>query len=311
MLMVFCAMTVQAQTIFDSNAAIADGNTYDTVVVKGNGTVVDMTGGSANIIITMDASTFNLSGGTISNQIKSYDSSLLNLSGGNIGKLYCYGTSDVNITGDAAVSSSSDFYQSATLTISSPTASVSDVGFFGGSELNLSDGSGGTITSYTHCKLDISGGSISRLYIAGYWENTSEIDISGGTISDIYIEGVADGTGKVRVSGGAIGKISYLAAGGDYEIDIIGYGLDAIPYGGAFGYGQVNGYWNDDTPLSIDLDDKALYSHVVLYDGVIPPKCVNQLESDLSEDCKVNLLDFSKMALEWLDCGLADANDCW
>jgi hypothetical protein len=46
-LMLIPSAIVQAEviTIFDSNAIIADGNTYDTVVVKGDGTVVNMTNG--------------------------------------------------------------------------------------------------------------------------------------------------------------------------------------------------------------------------------------------------------------------------
>lgn len=51
-------------TIFDSNATISGGETYDTVVIKGDGTVVDMTGGDVNNVITMNASTFNVSGGS-------------------------------------------------------------------------------------------------------------------------------------------------------------------------------------------------------------------------------------------------------
>lgn len=51
--------------IFDSN----------NVIIPGDGTVVDMTGGSANRIIIYNSSEFNMSDGTVFVSIESYDDS--------------------------------------------------------------------------------------------------------------------------------------------------------------------------------------------------------------------------------------------
>lgn len=39
--------------------------------------------------------------------------------------------------------------------------------------------------------------------------------------------------------------------------------------------------------------------------------CLNRLQSDANGDCKVDFLDFSILAGEWLNCGLANQQDCW
>ena len=72
-LLLFLTVRTQAEiTIFESNSIISDGDTYDTVVVKGDGTVLEMTGGSVNRLITMNRSTCNISGGNIENRLISY-----------------------------------------------------------------------------------------------------------------------------------------------------------------------------------------------------------------------------------------------
>ncbi len=116
-------------------------------------------------------------------------------------------------------------------------------------------------------------------------------------MDDIYLYHDAP---TINLSGGTVSGI--IGAAGSYEskINIIGYGLAAVPYGGSSGVGVATGYWNDDTSFSIDLTGSATYGHIVLYDGVIPANCVNPPEGDISGDCVVNLLDLTKMASEWL-----------
>jgi hypothetical protein len=96
----FCALSVYAEeiTIFDSNSVIAEGDIYDTVVVKGEGTVVSMTGGTVTTAIAMDSSIFNISGGVVT-EIRSYDQSELTLSGGDISYFYPCGESQSTILG--------------------------------------------------------------------------------------------------------------------------------------------------------------------------------------------------------------------
>ena len=257
--------TIQAEviTIFDSNSVIASGDTYDTVVIKGDGTVVDMTGGTANKVITMNSSTFNMTGGSIAGTweqiIHSYDNSVLNLSGGDVQQIRSHGESEVNIFG----------YVSVTGTVYSYGASV---------------------VSMTSDNVTVSG--------LGPTKN-STVNIAGGTIP--YIE--ARGDSNINISGGTIGQIKSADAFFSAEINIIGYDLDVVPYSGSYGHGIITGYWNDDTAVSIDLMDERTYPSLTLFDGIIPPNCVNKPESDISGDCKVNLVDLAKMSSEWLADG--------
>ncbi len=40
------------------------------------------------------------------------------------------------------------------------------------------------------------------------------------------------------------------------------------------------------------------------------PVCENPPSMDTNDDCQVNLIDFTAFAIEWLQCGYADPNDC-
>ena len=299
-LMWFCTAHVWAETItiFDSNATISDGNTYDTVVVKGDGTVVDMTGGDVNTVITMDASTFNMSGGDCLNSwIWSHGSSTLNLSSGSVMGINSFGESKINISGDFIISAgdendiASRFYDSSVVTISSDNVNVVyALVFYNSSTLNLSAGTIYRIETLrlSNGRLNMSGGSVTDLQLSLDGHNT--VTISGGTITDLIA--LNDGS---PIEGG--------------EIQIVGYDLMALPYGGGYGAGQITGYWNDDTPFSITIM-RSCYDHISLYDGVIPASCADKPSADLTDDCKVNFIDLDRLASEWLDCGLEDPNAC-
>ena len=129
------------------------------------------------------------------------------------------------------------------------------------------------------------------------------INISGGTISELLLEGAS----TANISGGVISELKIVGGDaatyddfGTNRANIIGYDLNAVPYGGAQEDGQVTGWWNNDTYFTIVLRYECTYGGITLYDGVIPPDCVNRPESDLNGDCKVNVTDFSRMASEWL-----------
>jgi len=47
-------------------------------------------------------------------------------------------------------------------------------------------------------------------------------------------------------------------------VNIFGYDLVKTSSGGAYGYGQVYGYWFDDTPFTINLSTAETYSHITL-----------------------------------------------
>jgi len=300
------AASLQAETItiFDSNGTISGGDSYDTIVVKGDGTVVDMTGGDVNTVITMETATFSVSGGNIRWNVRSYDSSTVNLSTGSLSEIYSFGESRINIYGDVSIGYGMYLYNSAVATISSHDAAINEVYCTGRSVLNLFAGTVSYIDAYRNSTVNMSGGNVTY-YIGARGEGRRRINISGGTVSDLEIYG----SSITRLSGGAISSISSgesdCGVEFDVEIGVIGYDLSAVPYYGSQSEaGQITGFWNNAINFSIDLYEMWTYPYVVLYDGVIPPECVRRPESDLSGDCMVNFVDFAKMAGEWLDCGL-------
>jgi hypothetical protein len=109
-----CSSAGGADRTFDSNGQILPGETWDTVYVRNNGTVVDMSGGqigsldSFGGLKTYDSSIFNMSGGQIIgyssgfNSISINDSSTFNVSGGTIDMymdFVVYGSANANISG--------------------------------------------------------------------------------------------------------------------------------------------------------------------------------------------------------------------
>jgi hypothetical protein len=319
------AVQAEAVTIFDSNATISSGDAYDVVVVKGNGTVVDMTGGDVNSVMLMNASTFNISDGNIrgvwndteesyDEAIISYDSSAVNILGGNVGKVHAHGDSSVNVLSNGHIEGY--FFNSSVASVSSYNATGDGLAFSNNSTLNLSAGSINYIRSSDSSTLNMTGGDVCDVQVS--YAVDSQLNISGGSVLHLGVYaagGDADGKVTLRLSGGNIDMIGY---GIEYwssdfascDILIIGYGISAVPYGGAYGHGQITGFWNDDIYYTIDLASPKTYAHLKLYDGVIPPKCSAKPVSDLTDDCKVNFIDFDKVASEWLDCGLDDPNDC-
>jgi len=74
---------VQAADItFNSSGSITSSDVFDNVYVQNNGTIVDMSGGQINSVVTYDATTFNMSGGHISNYIGIGPLSTINVSDG-------------------------------------------------------------------------------------------------------------------------------------------------------------------------------------------------------------------------------------
>jgi len=211
-------------TIFDSNSTISDGNAYDTVVVKGDSTVVEMTGGTVTKLFMMDASTFNLSGGDITDEI------------------YCYDKSKLNI---------------------SANASIFHAFVYGKSITDFSGGSVDYILSHECATVNVSGGVATSVINT---QHSSVLNITGGSIPSVPV----DGSGTVNISGGTIGML-HISSTGDAsgKVNISGYNLSAVPYGGSYGRGEITGYWHDDTYFNINLDNSLLYSFIKLYDGPV------------------------------------------
>lgn len=262
-------------TIFDSNSTVASGDSYDTLVVKGDGTVVNMTGGSITKLITMNDSTFNMSDGSCN--CYSYDTSTVNISGGTISTLKGLSQSKINITGQATITQAS-FGSSSTCEVSSPDAFISSMCIRDVASVSIINGTISSIRIHGldyNCKLYVRGGSVENISGGTYW-------------------------GTIQLNGGTITEIDIVYDLSNYKINVVGYDLINLPYGGSEGCGQITGYWNDDSSFSINLGSPLTYDFINLYDGITPVTCTNQPGSDLSNDCHVDMDDLVIMASEWL-----------
>lgn len=79
-----CSSARGADKTFDSNGQILPGETWDTVYVRNNGTVVDMSGGQVGGLRLSDNSIFNMSGGDITGGIDAQGTSYFDMSNGTI-----------------------------------------------------------------------------------------------------------------------------------------------------------------------------------------------------------------------------------
>ena len=121
--------------------------------------------------------------------------------------------------------------------------------------------------------INISGGTLSSVWawddaIVNFSEtseatalsarNSCTINMTGGTI-----EGVAGRNyGIVNLHAGVISD--YISAHDSSVINIYGNDLVKTSSGGTYGYGQVYGFWIDDTSFLIDLGNAEAYEHVNL-----------------------------------------------
>jgi hypothetical protein len=305
-------------TIFDSNATIGPGDSYDTVVVKGDGTVVTMTGGDANTVITMNASTFKMTGGDLNDvgdMLIGHDSSSIEILGGDVRYIVTCGHCGTIVSGNSAIHSIECQDQS-NLRVSSQNAAIYSLIMAGSSNLDFLEGTVQSyISQYGAGRTDISGGTINNFEIWDYIGSDGSLYISGGQISTLSMEISSSRSDfLIRISGGSIDILEaywFDAEADDVKIEILGYDLDALPYGGVSREGQITGYWHNDVYFSIDLGWQGIYDHVILYDGTMPTDCVDRPDSDLTDDCRVNLYDLGKLSSEWLDCGLDPNDACW
>ncbi len=216
MALLFIAVSLQAETItiFDANDIIADGDVYDAVVVKGDGTVVDMTGGSVRKIITMNGSTLNVSGGQSAPGygigVRTHDTSTVNVSGGDVNFEHAGGSSHVNIFGQATVGTIFA-YRSAVVSVSGGTVERADL--------------------WGRSRMIITGGTVQQV---GGLSDTSRLDISGGTLGWVNLWNARSGEPALNVIGNNLSALPYT--------DFSSY------------YGMISGRWNDGTPFTINFD---------------------------------------------------------
>jgi hypothetical protein len=221
------------EKIFTSSGQILPGEEWNSVYVYNDDTVVDMLGGFVEGLATYDASTVNVTGGEIKT-LDATDFSSANVSGGQVRSLSAFEWATVQLSDGASVVS----LIARDTGVVSMTGGTADVA--GALESGILNIFGGIVT-------DAIGGNYSGSVnmTAGVTQRASfrgeaGADFYGGTISD------------------------YLIATDDSTVNIWGYGLLLTSSGGTYGYGQVNGYWLDDTPFTINLNGVDTYTHINL-----------------------------------------------
>ena len=267
--------------VFDANSVISSGQDYDTVVVRGAGTVVRIEGGTVQKLIVMETARVEMSGGQVTEGF-AYDASILEVAGGEMPDVAVYGTATFVLTGSGDCTLIRASESEARVVMDSATAHTGSV-------------------SLTGAVLELRAGWAESVNVA----QSATADIRGGQIDYLNVER----DGQAFLQGGEITSITFWYAEPGYAY-VIGHDLTAVPYGGTFGNGRVEGFWNDDQAFVITLADPAGYAFVRLYDGIVPPRCTDPPEADTTGDCKVDLEDLLKLAAEWLTCGLENPDDC-
>jgi len=140
------------------------------------------------------------------------------------------------------------------------------------STLNVVDGSA-EVQAFDDSTINISGGDIhlatainnttinfltSDYTDALITEDSATINMQGGSVERI----IARDSGTSNLHAGSV--TDYLTAYDSTVVNIYGYDLVKTSTGGTYGYGQVYGYWLDDTPFTIELSTAETYSHITL-----------------------------------------------
>lgn len=268
-------------TVFDANSVISAGQTFDTVVVKGPDTVLKIDGATVTKLIVTDAARVDMSAGSIQ-EAYTYDQSTLNATGGTLSWAEVFQGSTFILAGSANCVSIKAAECCARVIVDGPSAFSGGVSV-AGARFEMRDG---TVTG-----VNLFNGGIG--------------DVHGGHIEFLN----AERAGQAYLYGGQIDNLTAIYAEPG-RFHVIGHDLSAVSYGGAHGRGQVEGFWNNDDAFVIPFNDTAVYAFLRLYDGVIPPRCVDQPGADITGDCKVDLHDLAELAGDWLKCGLANPDDC-
>jgi len=182
--------------------------------------------------------------------------------------LHSFDTSTTNMTGGKIQTLIADDYSTANIS----SGSIYSCSTNDNSIVNFSGDAG---TSGMHASDD----STLNLY-GGYISNT--LSIRNNSMLNFYngsvpIVSVAN-FGVMSLHGGVIEN--WLGACDYSVINVFGYDLVKTSYGGAYGHGQVYGFWDDGTPFTIDLYGVETYLHINLIEEVdvdvkIHPKTLN------------------------------------
>ena len=161
------------------------------------------------------------------------DDTVVDMSGGSVDYISTFDSSTLNMSGGLA-----------------------EVGAFETSTINISGGSlfsganaydGGTV-NLLDCDYSID----LRVYESGTG------NMFGGTVE--YL--IAGDFGTLDLYGGVV--TDSLGAWESSIVNVYGYDLDKTTIGGIYGYGQVSGFFMDDSAFTIDFSTPQTYSHVNL-----------------------------------------------
>jgi hypothetical protein len=161
------------------------------------------------------------------------DETIVDMLGGDVESIGTYDESTVNVTG----------------------GQVNTLGALEFSTANVSGGDVYTLRSWDFSTVNLSGtATVSSLSARSSFGTAN---IYGGHV--VWVSALDSGT--VNLYGGVISD--YMSAP-DGIINVFGHGLFKTPSGGNYGYGFVNGYWDDNTSFYIDLLSPETYSNVYL-----------------------------------------------
>lgn len=172
-----CNVHAEVKT-FTESGQILEGEVWDWVSIYNDDTVVDMWGGTTDIVYTFDGSTLNMFGGET--EVSVWDYSTANISGGDVSAVLAHETGTVNIYDGA------DILGLGTGDFATTNMNGGLVGNLLGRESGILNLHGGTISNllsvndlsianvfgYNLFKTS-SGGSYGYGYVSGFWEDDS------------------------------------------------------------------------------------------------------------------------------------------
>jgi hypothetical protein len=133
---------------------------------------------------------------------------------------------------------------------------------------NFSGGDLHYITAYDQSTVNITGGFSGVNVVQNATGNISgnanvgAANIDGSGILNVYSGSIgqliANGNSIVNLMGGTF--TAYLGAELSATINVFGHDLAKTDTGGMYGYGQITGFWQDDSSFTINLAGSGAYS---------------------------------------------------
>jgi hypothetical protein len=141
------------------------------------------------------------------------------------------------------------------------------------STVNVTGGYVSTLDTLEYSSADISGGHVHGSHAGGYstvnfFETGTGVSLSARDFGTANMTGGtteyarAGESGTLNLYAGLV--TDSLNAWDSGTVNVLGYGLTKIDSGGTYGYGQVSGFWLDDTAFAIHFSTAETYSHVNL-----------------------------------------------